>query len=165
MNLKNLIFFIPILMFTLSSDLMAEKAVRKRPAKKAVVQKKNNKPANKKTPMKENSKKNYTEIKDKEHYDEIKNYPGLQIIKFYANWCGACNQFAETFDKVAKENLDKAGFFAINIDKEELKPLLTEHKVQAVPTVVFIKDGKQVAIERGAMGEQELTDKIKTHSK
>lgn len=61
------------------------------------------------------------------------------IIDFNATWCGPCQNFAPTFDEMAKKYGDVT-FVSIDIDKN---PLTAEaFGVQSIPTVIVVVPGQ-----------------------
>lgn len=38
---------------------------------------------------------------DGSNFSEFISHPGVTIVKFYASWCGHCEQFAPKFKKAA----------------------------------------------------------------
>ena len=40
------------------------------------------------------------------------------VIKFWAPWCGPCNQYAPTFEKVKEELQEGIEFVEVNIDED-----------------------------------------------
>ncbi len=82
------------------------------------------------------------------------------VIDFYAEWCGPCKKFAPIYEKVAGSALFKNVVFAkVNIDKEG--ELCSLFKVRSVPTIVFVKNGKEVAHHVGYLSEEELSKENK----
>lgn len=71
-----------------------------------------------------------------------------KLVLFYAEWCGACQQFKSEWNKLVADvpnNLPGVAIEEINIDEAELVELRqTQYGVKAlsVPTIVFVKDGK-----------------------
>ena len=62
------------------------------------------------------------------------------IVDFYADWCGACSVFAPTFKQLSSEYAGRVRFFKVNVDES---PLVAERfGVEALPTIVVLKDGK-----------------------
>lgn len=61
------------------------------------------------------------------------------ILDFYAQWCGPCKMLAPILEKVASQNKD---WTICKIDIDKLGDLAAKFAIQAVPTLVFIKDKK-----------------------
>ena len=99
--------------------------------------------------------------------DYIKNCTEPCVIKFYANWCGACNHLASYYEEVAKEFEGKVTFYSLNCDDQELMKKAQEagiakEPVQYLPTLVFLENGKVHEQQTGAMPKEELIAKVKT---
>lgn len=74
------------------------------------------------------------------------------IVFFYTDWCGFCQRFAPTFDKITKGSKVKKNFAVafVNCEKEENGKLMQEYGVQGFPTVFVIdKNGKKTQLENG----------------
>jgi len=80
-----------------------------------------------------------------------------KAIKFYASWCGPCQVYAKTWDKVTSEIKD-VEFINIDIDKDTTG-LAAKHKVMNIPHTVVIKDGVTKA-ETGRLNESQLKNLI-----
>ncbi|KAJ4356090.1 uncharacterized protein N0V89_004118 [Didymosphaeria variabile] len=67
-------------------------------------------------------------------------------IDFYADWCGPCKQVAPYFQNLAKQHgVDGTLAFAkVNVDTAQ--DIAAAYRVQAMPTFMFFKEGKQVAV-------------------
>ncbi len=65
------------------------------------------------------------------------------IVFFYTDWCGFCQKFAPTYDKVANTDEVKKNFAIayVNCEKEENQKLAQEYSVNGYPTV-FVIDAK-----------------------
>lgn len=65
----------------------------------------------------------------------------IQIVEFYAPWCGHCQNLKPAYEKAAK-NLDGlAKVAAINCDEDENKPLCGQFGVQGFPTLKIVRPG------------------------
>lgn len=65
--------------------------------------------------------------------------PQKEIMLFKADWCGHCNRFKPTFDKVSEMLNSKYKFTVIDIEKN---PELTkQNNIEGFPTVL-IKDNE-----------------------
>ena len=86
----------------------------------------------------------------------------LVIVDFYADWCGACMQFAPTFHAIAEKYLDKKVKFAkINVDSANT--LANKYEISSIPRTIFFKNGKQVYSIKGSVSEEEFEEEIKAY--
>ncbi len=169
MRFKKLLVIMSLLTFNTLLDSKTNTAQKaKVPVKNLSKPDNNSKNLNKKNitnvkkPIKPAIRTSHKEINNKNEFEEIvNNSKGIKIVKFYADWCGACNMFKDTFVKLSNKYKNDVNFLAVDIDKGDLKDMLTTYKITSVPTVIVFKDGKEVSKERGAMGESELDSKIK----
>ena len=80
---------------------------------------------------------------------------GECLIDFFATWCGPCKMIAPVL-----EGLDKTGELKdvkiIKIDVDELPPLAERYGVQAIPTLLYVKDGKIVRQQLGFMNKNQI---------
>ncbi|CAE6502835.1 unnamed protein product [Rhizoctonia solani] len=82
---------------------------------------------------------------DHDAFVAANNY--LTVIDFHATWCGPCLQIAPIYDKLAEEHED-VKFTKVDVDAA---PDVAQHyQISAMPTFVFLKDGKEVDRLRGA---------------
>lgn len=105
--------------------------------------------------------KHYREIGTKAEFDAILSSPRPQVVKFYTEVCGACKTMEPVFNSVAKQNNSDVGFSAVNLDKVPFKDeIITQYKLVAVPTTVFLKSGKEIKQEQGSMSEDDLKSQV-----
>ena len=76
------------------------------------------------------------------------------IIDFGASWCGPCKMFAPVFEKVKADYSGSYDFKKVDVDEES--DLAQKFNIFSVPTVVAIKDGKEVARVSGYMSEAQF---------
>ncbi|MET3922110.1 thioredoxin [Arthrobacter sp. UYEF20] len=70
------------------------------------------------------------------------------LIDFWAAWCGPCRMVSPVLDKLACERAGRVKLVKVDVDKS---PLLSRRfDVQAIPTMLVIRDGKVVARQTGA---------------
>lgn len=83
----------------------------------------------------------------------------LVVIDFFATWCGPCKNIAPYVTQYAAK-YPEANFFKVDVDK--CKTTQDTYKVTAMPTFVFVKNGRTVAEFKGA-DPKKLEDTIKMH--
>lgn len=66
----------------------------------------------------------------------------VEVLKFSASWCGPCRVLAQTLK-------DVEGITNIDIDKD--METARKYGIRSVPTMVFLKDGKEVHRQSGNM--------------
>lgn len=82
------------------------------------------------------------------------------VADFYATWCGPCRILSPLLDKVAGGYPDRIKFVKINVD--ESPGLAQNFQVQAIPTLLFFKDGKLADRTTGLLSESDLKDKLQS---
>jgi thioredoxin 1 len=75
---------------------------------------------------------------------------GLVLVDFWAEWCGPCKMMHPIFDRMAKK-YRHIKFARVNVDQNQ--DISMKFGVQAIPTFIMFKDGKQVDRMTGAVGE------------
>lgn len=73
------------------------------------------------------------------------------IIDFWATWCGPCMMTKPVLEKLAREYEGKVEFMPINADNS--REVLEEFKIFGIPTVITMRDGKEVGRVTGAQNE------------
>lgn len=85
----------------------------------------------------------------------------LKILKFEADWCGACQKMKPVFSSVSKSSPAGVTFQSINVDSQTA--LAEQYKIEMLPTVVAVKNGKVVGRSSGYMSSAKLKSFIKKH--
>ncbi|KAL5778084.1 hypothetical protein ACOSP7_011010 [Xanthoceras sorbifolium] len=82
----------------------------------------------------------------------------LIVVDFTATWCPPCRLMAPFFEELAKKMAD---VIFLKVDVDELKTVAEEWDVQAMPTFMYLKEGKLVDKFAGAnkVRLQELAEK------
>jgi len=84
------------------------------------------------------------------------------IIDFWAPWCGPCRTQGPILDTVAAQMGDRAVVTKVNVDEEGA--LAAQFGVQAIPTLVILKQGKLVQRFVGVQPAQALVAALEAHS-
>lgn len=80
------------------------------------------------------------------------------VVDCYATWCGPCKMLAPIVDGLADEYAGKIKFYKVNVD--ESPKVSQEYHVQAIPTLLFFKNGKLTDTSVGLLSKTELTEKL-----
>jgi thioredoxin 1 len=88
----------------------------------------------------------------KQNYEEVMASKGTVILDFYANWCGPCKLIAPHLEDLSKELDIVIG----KIDCDEEMALANKYSIVSIPTLIIIKDGKEVNKVVGYRTKDEL---------
>lgn len=78
---------------------------------------------------------------------------GVVVVDFYADWCGPCKLLGPVLEKITDAKVVK-----VNIDDNQ--NLAAEHKVSAIPKLLFMKDGKVLDQMMGLSTQKAIQDKV-----
>ena len=100
---------------------------------------------------------------DESNFDEaVLDRPGLTVVDFWSTTCAPCKQLAKVLTQLQPELPDNVVIGKVNAD--ENLGLLQRFGVQAMPTLLFIKDGQVVETRTGVDRRQVLKKIIETHA-
>ena len=74
------------------------------------------------------------------------------FIDFYASWCDPCRVLGPTVDQIAASFEGRADVLKVNVEEES--NLGSRFNVQSIPTVVVLREGKEVARVTGAIARK-----------
>jgi thioredoxin 1 len=89
---------------------------------------------------------------------EVLKSPVPVLIDFWAPWCGPCRMISPIVDEIAEANLGKAKVGKVNIDEE--LDLASRYRVNAIPAMLFFKNGEVQDQHVGATSKANLLTKL-----
>ena len=81
-----------------------------------------------------------------------KTSQGLLLLDFWTTWCGPCQMIGPMLDQVAEEENITVG--KINVDEQ--RELAMQYEIEAIPTLVVMKDGREVDRSVGMLDKTEI---------
>ncbi len=80
------------------------------------------------------------------------------VIDFWAEWCGPCKMISPLVDELATEYEGRVEIGKCDVDANG--DVAAKFAVRNIPTIIFLKDGKQVDKQVGACTKADLAKKI-----
>ena len=94
----------------------------------------------------------------KDNFEEISASQLPVVIDFWAEWCGPCRMVAPIVEELAGEYEGRV--LICTCDAEKSDDIVATYKVRNIPTLVFLKEGQEVARIVGATTKAEIVDKL-----
>ena len=79
----------------------------------------------------------------------------LAMVDFWASWCGPCKMLSPTVEALAEQYEGKVLVAKVNVDEEP--ELARAFGVMSIPTVVFLKNGREFDRKEGLMPASAFT--------
>ena len=93
------------------------------------------------------------------NFNEVREHKGLSLIDFYADWCGPCRMVMPIVEDIASERED---LLVVKVNVDDNQNLAREFGVFSIPTLVVMKDGKEIARSTGAKPKEKILEMVGT---
>ena len=107
---------------------------------------------------KENNNIQILKITEENFESEVLQSDKTVLIDFYADWCGPCKVLSPIVEEFASENPD---IKVVKVNVDEAQNLAINYEVMSIPTLVVIKDGKEVNRTIGVVNKSEIVSLTK----
>ena len=97
-------------------------------------------------------------VSDENFKKEILESQTPCLVDFWAEWCGPCRRVAPVVEEIADEFQGRIKVAKLNVD--EGSRTASNYGVMSIPTLMFFKGGKVIEQIVGAVGKEELREKM-----
>lgn len=97
-------------------------------------------------------------VTDQNFQEEVMKSDKPVLVDFYATWCGPCKMLAPIIEELAPKYEGKVKIVKLDVDEN---PHTSEQfSVQSIPTLVFMKNGKELERLNGFQAKEVLEEKL-----
>lgn len=101
------------------------------------------------------------EFTDANFQTEVLDSNKLTVVDFWAEWCGPCRAIGPVIEELATQYADNVNVGKVNVDNNP--NVSVNYGITSIPAILFIKDGKVVDKQIGAVPKSVLEKKIQAH--
>lgn len=93
-------------------------------------------------------------------YDQAIRSKSVVLVEFYATWCPHCQAMAPVVEDVSEILGDSAAVLQLDVDKN--KEAADAEEVEATPTFILYKEGRQIWRHEGEIDGNALLQKVQS---
>ena len=97
-------------------------------------------------------------VTDANFATEVERSPIPVLLDMWAPWCGPCRMIAPTIEQLAGELAGRIKVGKLNTD--ENPATASRFNVRSIPTLLVLKDGKEIDRLVGALAKQEILRRL-----
>ena len=98
------------------------------------------------------------EVTDTTFASEVERSATPVLLDLWADWCGPCHMLAPTIDQLSSEMAGRVKVAKLNID--ENPGVANRFGVRSIPTLLVLKDGREVDRLVGVQPKQEIVRRL-----
>jgi thioredoxin 1 len=98
-------------------------------------------------------------VSDNNFEQEVLKSAKPSLVDFWAPWCGPCKAIAPLLEELAKDYKDRINIVKVNVDDNP--KTAANFGVRGIPTLILIKDGKNLDTLVGLVPKEKLETFIK----
>jgi thioredoxin len=93
-------------------------------------------------------------------FDEVLSSAQVPVlVDFYATWCGPCQMMAGILTQVNHQL--KGQLKIVKIDTDKYPQIASQHRIEALPTLVLFKAGQPVDRIEGVLPADQLVNRLR----
>lgn len=97
-------------------------------------------------------------VTDANFAEEVERSPLPVLLDMWAPWCGPCRMIAPAIEQLATELAGRVKVAKLNTDENPMTG--SRFNVRSIPTLLVLKDGKEIDRLVGAMPKQEILRRL-----
>ena len=94
-------------------------------------------------------------------FEQAKAKEGVMLVDFWAGWCGPCKMVAPTIEELGIRFANQAVVGKVDVDAEP--DIARTFGIMSIPTVIILKDGKEVERVVGLQPQAIYENLVKKH--
>jgi len=97
-------------------------------------------------------------VTDANFAEEVERSPLPVLLDMWAPWCGPCRMIAPAIEQLASELAGRVKVAKLNTDENPMTG--SRFSVRSIPTLLILKDGKEIDRVVGALPKQEILRRL-----
>ncbi len=99
-------------------------------------------------------------VTDANFAEEVERSPLPVLLDMWAPWCGPCRMIAPVIEQLATELAGRVKVAKLNTDENPMTG--SRFNVRSIPTLLVLKDGKEIDRLVGAIPKQEILRRLES---